>query len=339
MGFRSFLRDAAYTSGALAAYHRCRNNNTLTVVMFHRVLPAAEIERSEADPDYTLSTKIFASTIDFLRSHYTFVSLEEVLAARTGTARLPDRALLVTFDDGWRDNLVHAAPILHRYGVRSVMFVASNGLDEQAICWWQDVLLWALRSERCGFDELWMRAGAEERESVSARSELDLLLRYGRLPPDLRLKLLADLSAELGSRHRMRQLIDDADLTRLDSVEMAVGAHGSSHLPLTRIDDARSDLKRARERLTLGLGRPPETLSFPHGCYDAEVVTSARKLGYRLLFTSDAVINACYKKRLSTDLIGRILISARAISSCNGDLVESRLANWLFRRPHRVLAA
>src|SRR5206468_3716435 len=53
---------------------------------------------------------------------YTVVSIDQVLDHMTGRAPLPPRAVLITFDDGYRDNLLNAAPILQRHGYPAVVF-------------------------------------------------------------------------------------------------------------------------------------------------------------------------------------------------------------------------
>ena len=61
---------------------------------------------------------------------YTVVGLDDVLAYYTDAAELPPRPVLITFDDGYRDNLEHAAPVLERYGYPAVLFVPIAYLDD-----------------------------------------------------------------------------------------------------------------------------------------------------------------------------------------------------------------
>ena len=54
---------------------------------------------------------------------YTVVDLDAVLDHYVDGAPLPDGAVLITFDDGYRDNLENAAPVLHKHGYPAVQFV------------------------------------------------------------------------------------------------------------------------------------------------------------------------------------------------------------------------
>jgi peptidoglycan/xylan/chitin deacetylase (PgdA/CDA1 family) len=61
---------------------------------------------------------------------YQPVSLEAVLDHYLDGAPLPRKAVLITFDDGYRDNLENAAPILRRHGYPAVIFVPTGFLDD-----------------------------------------------------------------------------------------------------------------------------------------------------------------------------------------------------------------
>lgn len=340
MNIAAAAKVALHRLGALAAYHRWRNRRTLTVVGFHRVLPAAELDRSQADPTWTVTTELFEEVLNFLRRHYNLVGLDDVLAARAHRMPLPPRALLVTFDDGWRDNLDYALPILKRCGVPAVLFVASGPIESAGICWWQEVLLWALRSGRKSSGEL-LRDASPSAVSKPAGEvgELDLLLRYASLDPVRRDELLRPLARELEAQQRCRHMLDGASLRELAGAGMALGVHGAAHLPLTEVADPQDEIRTSRLRLAALSGtRDATTLSFPHGRYDARVVDTARRLGFELMFTSDAVLNTCPGQALESDLVGRIAVIAQQVTRPDARLAGERLATWLFLRPRRSLA-
>lgn len=71
----------------------------------------------KGDPDpYAVSTTNFAQHLDWLRAHgYQAVSVQAVLDARAGRAALPDKAVLLTFDDGLRSAYTHVFPLLRAY--------------------------------------------------------------------------------------------------------------------------------------------------------------------------------------------------------------------------------
>src|SRR5215813_5204804 len=99
MALRSIGKLLAHRTGSMRAHHFRRNTETLTVLMFHRVLPGEELARSGADPHYTVTPRFLRECVAFLRRHYVIVGLKEVLDAKARIKPLPRRAALITFDD------------------------------------------------------------------------------------------------------------------------------------------------------------------------------------------------------------------------------------------------
>ena len=73
---QKFAKTLAYRAGALPAYHLWCNRDTLTVVTFHRVMPATERDSAGADPLWTMSTELFEAVLSFLARHYNPVTLK-----------------------------------------------------------------------------------------------------------------------------------------------------------------------------------------------------------------------------------------------------------------------
>jgi peptidoglycan/xylan/chitin deacetylase (PgdA/CDA1 family) len=90
---------------------------TLRVLMYHKV---NDVEGNRM----SMPTALFDEQMAQLNElGYSVVDLDAVLAHYADGAPLPDASVLITFDDGYRDNLEHAAPILVKYGYPAVQFV------------------------------------------------------------------------------------------------------------------------------------------------------------------------------------------------------------------------
>jgi peptidoglycan/xylan/chitin deacetylase (PgdA/CDA1 family) len=96
---------------------------TLRVLMYHKV--------NDLQPNpTTVPTAVFAEQMALLADlGYAPVSLEQVRDHYVRGAPLPDGAVLITFDDGYRDNLRNALPILQRHGYPAVIFVPIGYLE------------------------------------------------------------------------------------------------------------------------------------------------------------------------------------------------------------------
>lgn len=98
-----------------------RRGPSLRVLMYHKVNP-------QPDNPPCVTPSLFAAQMEYLRASCNPISATEWLAARRGETTLPERAVLVTFDDGYRDNLLNAAPVLKRLGIPALIFLPTDFL-------------------------------------------------------------------------------------------------------------------------------------------------------------------------------------------------------------------
>jgi peptidoglycan/xylan/chitin deacetylase (PgdA/CDA1 family) len=328
---RSSAKRLAHRAGVLDAFHRLGNRETLTVVMFHRVLPLDIQRQIQADARYTVTPELLADCLAFLQRNYAIVSLEDVLNSRRRIRQLPRRALLITFDDGWRDNLDWAMPVLQP--TPWVLFLATDAIENPR-SWWQEVLLWTIRTQRCETKDLARRVADDG--TLCNGDLLELLLLYGRMSSETRRQILAQEEAELYRECLSNQILDVSDLQKLADNGVALCAHGASHLPMPQIPDAKGDMSRAKQHLAMiANGHDLPAMSLPHGRYDERVLGFARELGYELIFSSDANLNRCPGGWIEGSLLGRIPIATHDVADASGKLQTDRLAAWLFLRERR----
>ena len=137
---RNAAKRLLYHGGGLGLYHRLRNRDALTVVLFHRVLPRTDPRWASSLPEWTVSDGMFDRCLVFFKRHYNVVRVEDLVASyRTGRP-LPPRSLLITFDDGYADNEEFALPLLRKHGLPAVVFVFSDAVDRATRPWTEDLL-------------------------------------------------------------------------------------------------------------------------------------------------------------------------------------------------------
>lgn len=331
MSVKDLFKLVSNRLGLFAAFHRLANAETLTAVMFHRVLPAERL--GEADPLYTVSDTLLRQCLLYFRRHYAVIGLNDLLAAQSGERRLPRRALLVTFDDGWDDNFEFALPVLTEEGVPAVVFVATEPLTDDRPWWWQEVLLGALRDGRADYATLWALAPGTPAEPPASPDPLALLARFAAWPG--RDAALARYVSPGSSRH----MLTPTRLAQLAAGGFGVGSHGATHLPLTLVADAAAEIEQSRRTLDgiLSTGAC-SSLSFPHGRHSPQVIEACLAAGLSFVFTSDAVLNRVVGGR-AAPVLGRIEMPADKIADARGRLQSRRMATWLFLRPRRRLGA
>ena len=91
------------------------------VLLYHRLDDVADVH------DVSVPPGLFEQHLQWLQANCTVMPVSELL--RAAPEDLPDRAVGITFDDGYLDNLTMAAPLLSRYGVPATFFVTSRWLE------------------------------------------------------------------------------------------------------------------------------------------------------------------------------------------------------------------
>ncbi len=345
---RDHLKVAAYRSGVVPSYHRWRNRNALTVVMFHRVLPEEDERWAVANPEYTVSAQLLRDCLRFLKRHYNVIDAAAVDASLSGVCPLPDYPALVTFDDGWADNEEIALPILRAESVPATVFVVSSAIDSPDHRWWPEFVAQSVAQGRLDARRMalmWNASGPDMGSFPNGSSTIDqslaLIARLSQIPALEREQILHRHLPE-GGKTIQREMLTRVQLRHLVEAGITIGSHGATHASLPALADPRSELALSRQQLATQLGRAPgngpDIISFPNGRYNDRVVAASRDAGFRLLFTSDQCLNPAPQGFLKSDLLGRIPISARMVGDGFGRLRPELIALWLMRRSHLVLA-
>jgi peptidoglycan/xylan/chitin deacetylase (PgdA/CDA1 family) len=221
------------------------NVRALPILMYHHVSPAPGL--------VTISPKNFAAQMNWLAKNgchtASCADLEGFLRGR----ELPRRTVMLTFDDGYLDNYVHAYPILRHYGLHAVVFAVTDWIgngEPRAVAGEAEVpQLFSHRecSER-------IRSGKPD-EAVMRWSEVE--------------RTMADGVFELHSH--------SASHTRWDQISADANQKSAS---------LAKDLERSRQTLSQRIGSPSNHLCWPQGYFDADYLEIARAHGFDYLYTT-----------------------------------------------------
>jgi peptidoglycan/xylan/chitin deacetylase (PgdA/CDA1 family)/glycosyltransferase involved in cell wall biosynthesis len=292
VGVRAVKPTAEATGGVPSPRAGRREWADAAILLYHRVAaPATDVHGLSVHPDH------FEEQMAWLARHAQPMPLAE-LADAARAHRLPPRAVAVTFDDGYVDNLMVAQPILARHGVPATFFVPAGAIESGGEFWW-DVL------ERLFFGPAplppevppTLAGGAEPlpARSVEERAAAHWAVyhRLVRLGASERTSRLATLAAwaglALGPAAGARP-VTVAELRRLAAGPgAAIGAHGWSHLALPALEPAarRAEIEGGRARLEAWLGASVTALAYPYGAWDPETARLARDCGFALAVTCD----------------------------------------------------
>ena len=291
--FRWALAVLIYHGGGLAAYRLWRRrrlpHGELRILRYHRVIPD-----QDAETVYPLGVRArsFAGQMRSLSRRYRTVDEHGVAEFLGGRAAGPGLRVLVTLDDGYRDNLTEGLPLLQEYGIPAVVFVATGLVASGTRFPWER-LKRIVEGPR-GFLPIPGGGTIPLRGARSRRAAFRRLHRWiEALPSGEREAVLRLWESHSEDDPRNDGPLSWEEVRRLSEAGVCIGSHTVQHLRLSRLNDdqMRDELEQSRARLEEVLGRRVDTLAFPSGDYDQRVLRATRAAGYRWAFTTNAGSN------------------------------------------------
>jgi peptidoglycan/xylan/chitin deacetylase (PgdA/CDA1 family) len=262
------------------------------ILSYHRI-------NDDQDPFFpAVPSPIFERQMAHIAQTFKVFPVEE-LVERAHRRALPRNALAVTFDDGYRDNLTHAAPVLARHGLPATIFLATGFIGTASVPWFDRVAM-AFKATTAAS---WMAPWGENL-SLARRPDrltaLDRTLGYLKRLPDDDLQhtvdeLLETLEVVEGKAFKNLMLTWD-DVHALGGLGFSIGAHTVSHPILSRVKPARAwaEILGSRTAIESTLGSPPRTFAYPNGGpddYTTTVTRLVREAGFRCAVTTRFGVN------------------------------------------------
>jgi peptidoglycan/xylan/chitin deacetylase (PgdA/CDA1 family) len=297
----SYVARSAAFSGFLGLLERaddCRPN-LLRVLTYHRVdEPDA---RPGLDPGLISATpRRFEQQMSYVAANYRVLSMRELLDARQTGTTLPPRAVLLTFDDAYRDFADQAWPILKRYGLPATLFVPTAFPGQPERTFWWDHLCQAVQgtAHREGIGtplgQLPLATPDDRRRALHR-----LKKQVKSLPHGTAMALVEQICSELGSASPEHHVLDWDALRHLAREGVTLGAHTRTHPLMNRIspEEARAEavgsLRDLERRVPAegGWGSVLPVFAYPAGGCNGMVAHLLAREGFAAGFTTIRGVN------------------------------------------------
>lgn len=242
------------------------------ILMFHRVLPREDRARVHNHESLEIDPGQLEETIQFFkRRDYDFPTLDQLPAYLTEQSTR--KFVIFTFDDGYKDNLLHAYPVFKKYEVPFTIYITNNFINGTSVMWWymlEQVLLanrtvsfrWednnykfhceSLTQKEIVFDEM-------RRKIVSGL----IPGRYHQQLKDLFSEYVDDL-LQYTRQHALNW--EEVRLLSEDPL-VSIGAHTANHYPLLQLNaqELYQEICQSKEELEQQLGKKVLHFAYPFG--------------------------------------------------------------------------
>lgn len=264
-------------------------------LMYHRVLSTPVLQSFPLNQILCVSAERFEEQIRYCSQTCVCLSVETAVNHLiAGT--LPQRSVVVTFDDGYLDFKTNALPILERYQVPAVVFVTTGFVDGSARPWWFELERIILRSKQIAVQlsgrNIKYPAGSLP-EKIAAFTGLNELLK--RLAPGEQAALFEQLRCEQGDPYGTPEaFLSWEDLRTLDRHPLlTIGAHTARHPVLSRLsaDQLLDEVASDKHTLENFLGHEVKYFAYPFGDSaqaGRREFEAAKMTGFKAAFTTIA---------------------------------------------------
>jgi peptidoglycan/xylan/chitin deacetylase (PgdA/CDA1 family) len=291
------VQAARLGRAVLARQRRAPHPRWVAVLTYHRIAPRSAAQDTDLEV-LSATPETFDSQLRTLRRYLTPITLKDLSDHLEG-ASLPPNPVLVTFDDGYLDNVDVALPILVRHAVQAVFFVATEYVARRKLFWW-DRISWIVKhAQRPCFAVPGLKhVEVDTRDGPALERRLhDIVKHQHGLDIEGFLQALAaaadapwgpEVEQDLVRRHIMTW----DHVRALHEAGMDVASHTRTHRVLQTVpaSELEGELSGSRADLEAVLGVPVQAISYPVGRPvggDALVLRAVQAAGYRVGFTYD----------------------------------------------------
>lgn len=263
--------------------------NRVCVINYHRVLHTPEpLLASEPDVD------TFRWQMELLARCFHVMPLHDALRA-IAVGKVPQRAVCITFDDGYRSIHELALPVLREFGLPATVFVTSGYIGQGSM--WNDRIIATVQALPAGELDLEdIGLGTYQlRNLAQRRHSLELLIERSKyLPPAARDNLVDRLDRLTDKETRHDSMLTRDMIIDLNHHGIDIGAHTVSHPILTSLDDetAWHEIADGKAQLEAIIGKSVRLFAYPNGKdgkdFDGRHVAMVRKAGFDAAFTTAA---------------------------------------------------
>lgn len=269
------------------------SKNNLLNVMYHGVV---EKDSTFFSPRHIEKNK-FEDHLKYLKKNFNIISFHEAFEMLKNNIEPDRKTITLSFDDGYKNNLETALPLLEKYNIPTTFFISGICLENKGeACLWPDIIA-ALRYFYK--DEMIVLRSYKFLNLTDQNSGIHIHDVFKMASYELRKELLSELIAVYDLKDKLFsldkeiwELVTATDLLELSKSKIVdIGSHGYMHYNLgnVEIDKAKSELVKSKELIEKTIQKPIDLLAYPDGSYSDEVKELAMSLGYNYQLAVDYI--------------------------------------------------
>lgn len=281
---------------------RVRNKNrksAVTVLMYHGVNSGNNTDDRNRCSEYNISKDVFEIQMRYLAENCTVISATDAFEGKNISN--DKRNIVISFDDGYRNNYFNALPILKKYGMPAVFSITTGWIEEKSPLW-NDIIEWLIRytdRDRCeitldNFKRCFSLENNRDRTKFYNWALNYAVNKEQNLRDDFILSIADSLNMDIDKE---KILLDEdyAPLKHEDILNMSeqrgveIASHSVNHYNLVNLNEEQieNELLESKKTIESITYNPCRVFCVPGGKYNKQCLYAIKNAGYRIVMTSD----------------------------------------------------
>jgi peptidoglycan/xylan/chitin deacetylase (PgdA/CDA1 family) len=257
-----------------------RSSCRLLILAYHRILYKPH--------DFTLdegvisvSPEVFEEEVKYCKKYFSLIDFQQLKDVLESKIILPSNPLIITFDDGYRDNYTYAFPILKKYNVPATIFLTVDYIGTDRVFWWDEVSYYMKNS------------------GYYLKEDVDRVLRLLKnMSNKERVKKIEELKNKAKIELSVdRQILNWEEIEEMCNNRIEFGSHTMTHPVLSQLknkDGVTYEIEKSKEVLEDKLSKEIIAFSYPVGginAFNEDIKEGVKKAGYYFAVTYTNGIN------------------------------------------------
>lgn len=282
-----FVADFLYYSGLFHLFLYLRDKTPsqrgIRILAYHRV----DDDIFYHQIGLAVSSSNFEKQMFYLKKYYNIISLKDALYILKNGLEIPPRAIVITFDDGYKDNYINAFPVLKKYNIPATIFLCVNPINNGTYLW-PDQIINVLKHFSANYLDL-RKYGLDAYTVKTLEEKKQVLYKICDYLKKTSLKesqtLTNYLASTLNEGSKNNLMLDWEEINEMKKYNISFGSHTLTHPILTEIpiEEAMKEIRESKKIIEDRLRETIDFFAYPYGSkkeFNDQIIKLLKDTGY-----------------------------------------------------------
>lgn len=264
-----FIANILYYSGLYYLIKKVSSKyNGINILSYHK------INNDDFDPmAMNINVENFERQISYIKKHHNPVSLEQAVILLKERRKIPEDTIVITFDDGYKDNYTNALPILKKYKIPATIFLSVDAINKKKLLWFETIVTAFMRTTKKSVDltgfqlKKYILNSRFERVKAAREIVLNTKSRNIKERDEIVRLILEQLEVNPEYIELNGQMLNWEDINLMKESDVSFGNHGLTHSILTKLseEELESEIAESGRIIREKTGKEIPFFSYPNG--------------------------------------------------------------------------